>query len=634
MRLLATGTGATKSFLAALPLHPVAIWLTKLASAAVALASVHIAIALLGLMTGYHQLTMFVIVTRMPRLIVFVLLLASGCTLVCSALFKRAFSILAAGCLMTFFFSFVSAWIQMFWQWRSMMEWPLATGLITMTIVSATAYTAELRRGELQRRFSWPAFAGILLLMTTALFLQYIHVNCRAPAIAQAEIVEWIPGLNRFIIASSMEGPLFELNPDDLETRRISLRFESIDRDEISPDGRSIIVYNHRGYLGSYDYSDLFGLIEDDWFKHPARPLSNLLWQDPQDGMIAGFGSSIRILNLETGSRTEIGEGPYGIPLQAMWYDRSDNLAVMFFTRSEEGKPGNTSIVLMKSDASFIRYLAEPRKSGFISISDDRSTLSCTTLLESKPGDPPAIETRFKTILDSEWTLADNPRSIPSVSPDHKWMLSWTSQTDNGMTHIVIKSPDGTTIPAGETRNDELARWSPGSRFLVFTRNADSVSTTIETDVPNITRREIAVFDTIGRSITPLPEKSSEVFDSEFAAWSSRVIFSPDETRFALIGHSPDASIIVYPAPDPDGFYLIPASQLLGWLDNSTLLFRKKTPEIPPSELRSGICGSSRKKLMEIPPARSQALRQVFKLDIETGKELPFLPAKSSSPRG
>ncbi|MBN1880250.1 hypothetical protein JW823_09095 [bacterium] len=590
-----------QSFLASLPLHPASIWLIKLAAAAVALIIIHLSISVLGILFGYPQLVMFIMPTQIPRLLLFLLLLSICSTLLGSALFRRAFSVLVAGCLLTFSLAFLSAYIQMFWQWRSMMEWPLAAGCAGMILTSAAAYTTELRTGHLPRKQTWFAAASILLMMSLILPVQYIKATYQTPDLSRADVIEWVPGIRQLLISSDVDGPLFMMSTGNRKFRRLGRRFESLDPREISSDGKYVILYDHRGMMGSYDYSDYLSLIDDDWFQNPTRPLSKWIWQDPQDEMISGFGSSILVLNLESGRRTRIGDCDYGRPLRATWYDHSDTLAVIFLKRTGNNIPVSTSIALMKPDGSFIRYLVEPREQGYITIADDRSTLACLILHEAETDGRPRIETSFKTVNDSIWQQSDHLRAIPSVSPDHQWILSYSPQTENDRSFILITASDGTVIQGGNTRNDELAEWSPNSRRLLFTRE----------NIPDTTgttgRRELALFSTDTRSISAFPAEASRILDSEFASWSAKVMFSPDEQHVAVCGHSPTSTVIVYPAPCPSEFIALPDSKPMGWLDTSSLLLRKKLSGAPDT-------------------------MNLIVLDIVTGKETPFLQQSQSNP--
>ena len=614
-----------QSFLAALPLHPLGIWFTKLIAAASAMGIVHLSIALIGSLFGYTDLLMFILVNRLPNLIAFCLLLTTGCTLLCGALFRRAFSVLTGGCMLTLILTFVSGYIRLFWQWHSMMLWPLATGCIAMTAVSAIAFRAELRGERFRRRQSLLSATAILLLMAAALTIQYTHETCRPPDPDKAELVAWIPGRDKLLMASSLEGPVFEFSPGHQKPRKISNRFESFDRDEISPDGRYIILYNNRGFLGSFDFSAMQALMNDDGLRDPARSISSWIWQDQQDESIA-FGSSILILNTETGKRTELVEGEYGQPLRAVWYNRSGDLAVMFYQSASNGNPGRDSIALMTPEGRFIRYLAKPQQGGYLTVADDRSTMMYMTLHEAETGDHPRIETGFKTVIDTEWRRSDKIHIVPSVSPDHQWILEFQPESSGDRYTIQIRNLDGTVIHAGETRNAELVQWSPGSRLLVFSRERQPALNSIDPDpidVPQgsideppadpavniddhstvpvaetsdsytgqtvnptvehsqsegLGRRELVVFDSQTRILNSLPDDLSDVFDQQFASWSARVVFSPDETCFAVSGHSPVANIIVH---TPQDTYLIGEGDLAGWIDNTRLLLRRQTAGTP-----------------------------------------------------
>jgi hypothetical protein len=601
-----------QAFLAALPLHPFLIWLVKIAAAVTALAVIHAFIASAGLLFGYPHLTLFLTLVGLPQLILFVLILSGCCTLLCGTLFKRAFSILIASGLLIFCLTFTSALIRFFWQWPGMMAWPLAAGCTGMIIASILSYIDELRGGFLRRKRSWAVALGIFSVMLIALHLQYRHEICRITDLRQAEIVEWLPGSEHLLVAASQEGPLFLLAPDNGQPRKISRRFETFDRDEISPDSRFIVLYDHRGWLGSYSFSDMLMLMNDREFHDPSRPIANWIWRDSQDSMIPGFGSSIIILDIRTGHRTTIGESLHGRPVRATWYDHANQLAVLYFKKSGNEQPGTSSIALMQTDGTFLRYLVHPEERGFITVTDDRSTLVSVTLHDPGGENQPRISTRYKTVLDDDWISAADLGAVPSVSPDHQWILRFQVQPDVKNRSMILEGPGSVSIPAGVTRTTELARWSPGSRTLVFSRDRNLSAlqnlSPEQEPVADTGIRELVVFDTETLTLTPLPEDASDVFSRQFASWSAQILFAPDESRFAAAGHSPEATPIIYPTPG--GFYLVPDSRINGWLDSCALLLHTYPPDHPNPEARS-----------------------LHVLDIRTGQMHPFIHVPSA-PKG
>lgn len=580
-----------QAFLAALPLHPFLIWLVKITAAVTALAVIHAFIAAAGLLFGYPHLTLFLTLTDLPQLILFVLILSGCCTLLCSTLFKRAFSILIASGLLIFFLTFTSALIRFFWQWPAMMAWPLAAGSAGMIVASILSYIDELHEGTLRRKRSWAVALGIFSVMLITLHLQYRHETCRIPDIRQAEIVEWLPGSEHLLVAASREGPLFLTTPDYKRPRKISRRFETFDRDEISPGGQFVILYDHRSWLGSYNFSDMLMLMNDRGFHDPSRSIANWIWRDAQDDSITGFGSSITILDIRTGSRTTIGESPHGRPFRVTWYDHTNHLAVRYFKESGTDQPGTSSIALVKTDGTFLRYLVQPEERGFTTVTNDRSTIVSVTLHDPGGDNQPRITTRYKTVLNDDWIPAADLGAVPFVSPDHQWILRFQEQPGINNRSMILEGPGSVSIPVGVTRTTELARWSPGSRTLVFSRDRNlSALQILSPDQEQLAEtgiRELVVFDTETLTLTPLPEDASDVFSRQFASWSAQIVFAPDESRFAAAGHSPEAISIIYPATVPGGFYLMPDSRITGWLNSCALLLHTHPLDHPNPEARS-----------------------------------------------